>query len=277
MRSCWHWPIAAITAAAHWTDARRPVRAEGGQRVHCALFPAGLRMSDPIRLSKRVIELTGCSRGQAERYIEGGCVRVDGEVVDRPEWPVTDEQVEVDLAIAAAPAQPMTLLWHTPGGGRIAPELLTPENHWHEDSSGIRRLRRHLRRLTPLLPLESAFGGLQVFTQDGRLVHRMRDDGMRLEQEYIVEVSGHLVAYGLHSLSHGLVFHGRPLPPCKVSWQNETRLRFAIKDVRPGQLAWMCAQVGLQVVGARRIRIGRIALSKLPESSWRYLPLGERF
>ncbi len=233
-------------------------------------------MSDPIRLSKRVIELTGCSRAQAERYVEGGCVSVNGEVVDRPEWPVTTEQVEVDLEIAAVPVQSMTLLWHKPAGERIESDLLTPANHWNEDPSGIRQLRRHLRHLTPLLPLESGFSGLQVFTQDGRLLHRMRDDGPRLEQEYIVEVSGSVAAYGLHRLGHGMVFHNRPLPPCKVSWQNETRLRFAIKDVRPGQLAWMCEQVGLKVVSARRIRIGRVPLTKLPESSWRYLPVGER-
>lgn len=235
-----------------------------------------LSMSEPIRLSKRVIELTGCSRAQSERYIEGGCVSVDGEIIDRPEWPVADQRVEVDLEIAAAPVQPMTLLWNKPAGARIDPELLTPANHWGDDPSGIRQLRRHLRHLTPLLPLESASSGLQVFTQDGRLLHRMRDDGMRLEQEFVVEVSGSLVAYGLHRLSHGLVFNGRALPPCKVSWQNETRLRFAIKDLRPGQLAWMCAQVGLQVLGVRRLRIGRVPLAKLPESNWRYLPPGER-
>jgi len=234
-------------------------------------------MSEPIRLSKRVIELTGCSRAEAERYVEGGCVSVDGEVVDRPEWPITTEQVEVDRDAVAAPLQPMTLLWSKPAGALLEPEQLVPDNQWSEDPSGIRPLRRHLRRLTPLLPLESAFSGLQVFTQDGRLLHRMRDDGRRLEQEYIVEVSGSMVAYGLHRLGQGLLFNGRPLPPCKVSWQNETRLRFAIKDVRPGQLSWMCEQVGLQLVSARRIRIGRIPLIKLPEASWRYLPLGERF
>jgi 23S rRNA pseudouridine2604 synthase len=39
----------------------------------------------------------------------------------------------------------------------------------------------------------------------------------------------------------------------------------------------MCAQVGLDVVAIRRIRIGRIALAKMPEGAWRYLPVGERF
>lgn len=234
-------------------------------------------MTDPVRLSRRVIELTGCSRAQAERYIEGGLVSVEGEVVDRPEFPVTDQKVEVDLEGEAAPVEPMTLLLNKPAGVPTQAALLQADNHWAEDSSGIRPLRRHLRRLTAVLPLEPAAGGLQAFTQDGRLLHRMRQEGPRIEQELIVEVHGSVAAYGLHRLGHGLVFEGRPLPPCKVSWQNENRLRFAIKDVRPGQMAWMCAQVGLKAVSVRRIRLGRIPLLKLPESDWRYLPLGERF
>ena len=77
--------------------------------------------------------------------------------------------------------------------------------------------------------------------------------------------------------SSGLQYQGRSLPPCKVSWQNEVRLRFAIKDVRPGQLRHMCEAVGLGVVWMRRIRVGRIPLGKLPVGEWRHLPAGARF
>ena len=67
------------------------------------------------------------------------------------------------------------------------------------------------------------------------------------------------------------------MPPCKVSWQNEIRLRFAIKDAQPGQLRDMCAQVGLDVVAIRRIRIGKVPLGKMPVGTWRYFPVGEKF
>jgi len=62
-----------------------------------------------------------------------------------------------------------------------------------------------------------------------------------------------------------------------VSWQNETRLRFAIKAMQPNQIAQMCTRVGLSVVGMKRIRIGRIPMGKLVPGQWRYLPAGERF
>jgi 23S rRNA pseudouridine2604 synthase len=98
-----------------------------------------------------------------------------------------------------------------------------------------------------------------------------------IEQEFVVEVEGELAPYGLAKLCDGMLYQGRALPRAKVSWQNENNLRFAIKAVRPGQLRHMCAQVGLDVLSIRRLRIGRIALSRMPVGEWRYLPAGERF
>ena len=39
---------------------------------------------EPVRLAKRVAELKGCSRSEAERYIEGGWVTVNGQVIEVP-------------------------------------------------------------------------------------------------------------------------------------------------------------------------------------------------
>ena len=76
---------------------------------------------------------------------------------------------------------------------------------------------------------------------------------------------------------HGLSFNGRPLQPIKVSWQNENRLRFALKGIRPGQITSMCEAVGLRVEAIKRIRIGRVPLAKVPEGAWRFLQGWERF
>ena len=57
-------------------------------------------MSEAVRLDKRVAELAGCSRAQAQQYIEGGWVRVDGEVVEEPQAPVTGgEEFTIEFMI----------------------------------------------------------------------------------------------------------------------------------------------------------------------------------
>ena len=179
--------------------------------------------------------------------------------------------------------EPATMLLHKPAGfdtisGRKpAAGLVEPATRWADDPSGVALLERHFQRLTPLVPLDADASGLMVLTQDGRIWRRLTEDGDQIEQEFIVEVSGEIAPYGLRNLNHGLRYNGRALPPCKVSWQNEIRLRFAIKGVQGGQLRDMCAQVGLGVVAIRRIRIGRIPLAKLPVGTWRYLPVGQRF
>ena len=240
-------------------------------------------MSDPVRLAKRVADLAHCSRLEAERYIKGGWVSVDGRVVEDPAHPVSTETVVLDPDAQLEVVEPATILLHKPvgydtiSGRKAAAGLVQPETRWTEDPSGVRMLDRHFHRLTPLVPLDAEASGLMVLTQDGRVWRRLTEDGDEIEQEYVVEVSGEIAPYGLRKLNHGLHYNGRALPPCKVSWQNEIRLRFAIKGVQGGQLRDMCKQVGLDVVAIRRLRIGKVSLAKMPVGMWRYLPVGERF
>ena len=245
-------------------------------------------MSEPIRLARRVAQLCGCTRADAEQYIRNGWVSVDGQVVEAPQHPVTDERVELDPAASLETVEPATILLHKPSGWdaisgtKPASALVSLATRWVDDPSGIRPLQRHFQHLTPLVSMDAEASGLMVLTQDGRVWRRLTEDGDDIEHEYIVEVAGDLAPYGLHKLGHGLSYNGRALPPCKVSWQNETRLRFAIKGVQGGQLREMCRQVGLRVVSIRRLRIGKVALGKgqdgaMPAGAWRYLPVGERF
>lgn len=245
-------------------------------------------MPDPVRLAQRVAELMQCSRGEAEHYVRNGWVSVDGRVVEQPQHAVTVERVEVDPDATLEAVEPATLLFNKPAGvdaidgPRPALALIRPEARWSEDPAEIRVLARHFERLVPLVPLDREASGLMVLTQDGRVVRRLTEDADSIEHEYLVEVQGDLGPYGMSRLKNGLQYRGRPLPRCQVSWQNECRLRFAIKGVREGQLRDMCAQVGLGVVSIRRLRIGRVGMGKgpggaMPPGGWRYLPVGAKF
>ncbi|MCE4364005.1 rRNA pseudouridine synthase [Xanthomonas hortorum] len=236
-------------------------------------------MSEPIRLDKCVAALFGCSRGEAQQYIEGGWVSVDGVVVEEPQTLATAQQVTLAADAVLAPAEPATLLLHKPAGmtAEAALALAIPAARSSLDQANVRVLKRHFLRLSAPLPLEDEASGLLVLSQDGRVLRRLSADATSIEQEFLVEVSGELRPYGMARLAHGLVYQQRSLSPCKVSWQNEERLRFAIKHVQPGQLRFMCKEVGLEVVSIRRLRVGRISLGKLAIGEWRYLPAGERF
>ena len=244
-------------------------------------------MSDPVhtpvRLAKQVSDIARCSRIEAEQYIKGGWVSVNGRVIADPAHPVSSETVTIDPAAQLEAVEPATILLHKPvgydtiSGRKAAAGLVQPETRWDEDPSGVRLLERHFHRLTPLVPLDAEASGLMVLTQDGRVWRRLTEDGDEIEQEFVVEVSGEIAPYGLRKLNHGLHYNGRALPPCKVRWQNEIRLRFALKGGQAGQFLHMWKQLGLEFVAIRRLRIGKVSLAKMPVGAWRYLPVGERF
>lgn len=236
-------------------------------------------MTEPVRLSKRLIELTGCSRREAELYIEGGWVQVDGVTVEEPQFKVAQQRVELHPQAQAVAIEPATLLLNAPADQPLEISLATLDRagQWPDDASGIRPLRRHLQRLTPALPLPAGASGLQILTQDWRVERKLKEDGYRLEQEYVVEVTGTPVKGALALLNGHFTYQQVARPPIKVSWQNETRLRFALKEPPSGLIQAMCEAVDLGVISIRRIRVGGVPMSKLQPGQWRYLAAREKF
>jgi 23S rRNA pseudouridine2604 synthase len=233
-----------------------------------------------LRLSRVVAAQVPCSRREAEQYIAEGWVRVDGQPADLPQMRVTaDQRIEVDPKARLQAVVLATFLIHKPAGMATAAavDLLGAAGHWRDDRSGIRPSKAHHGGLKALLPLPTQASGLCVFSQDYRVQRKLTEDAAFIEQELVADVKGTMTADGLARLGHGLTMDGRSLPPARVSWQSETRLRFATKGIDPAWIEGMCAQVGLELCALRRIRIGRVAMAGLPLQQWRYLPLGERF
>ena len=234
-------------------------------------------MIEPVRLAKRVAELIPCSRSEAEQYIEGGWVSVDGVVVEEPQFRVAQQRVEISPDASLLGLGAVTLLLHKPAGHEA---LLLPTHRASSDRSGMRALKKHLTASELVTPLATPASGLVVFTQDWRVARKLREDSATLEHEGLVDVSGEIKPGGLDRLNrvdHGFTFNGALLSAAKVSFQSEARLRFALKGERPGQVAFMCESVGLQVTAMKRLRIGRVPLSDLPVGQWRYLTTHERF
>jgi 23S rRNA pseudouridine2604 synthase len=216
---------------------------------------------DSVRLNKRVADVLGCSRTEAERYIAGAWVTVDGTVVEEPGARVGEGQAIALLPGAvAAEIPPVTIILNKNAGDDTSVRLLTPE----AQHGNVRFLRAHLNNLKLVGPLDAFANGLVVFTQDYRVERKLSEP---IEHELIVEVSGKMKEGGLAQLNQGM----------KVSWQNETRLRFATKIFKPGLIERLCRDAGLTVRSIKRIRLGRLPLSSLPAGQWRYLTDFERF
>ncbi len=240
-------------------------------------------MSEAIRIAKRLAEQLGCSRREAEHYIAGGWVSVDGKEVDDPATRVTPEQ-QVTLAADAnlEPLVPMTLLMYQeinrPREAHRASQWLSETDRIKPHGEEEPLLRRHTRNLTALMPLEEDNAcGLVVFTQDGRVIRKLTEDADLIEQEWLVEYTGTLDDAALARLNRPWNLEDTTAPRCKVSRQSDNKLRFAVKGPLPGQIGGMLGASGVEVVWARRIRLGRIGMAGLAVGQWRFTRADERF
>ncbi len=98
------------------------------------------------RLSKRVMQLKACSRKEAEQFISGGWVQVNGVVVEEPAHRVDQQTVTVDPQASLLNLSSVTLLLNKPAGATDG--LDDPEDDDDNDDAGIdQRKVRSLARV----------------------------------------------------------------------------------------------------------------------------------
>ncbi len=261
---------------------RRPV-------ANPASAPAEARrpLKEPPRLSKRISELFGCSRREADEWIENGWVRVDGVVVKTLGTRAHPKAIiEVKEDAKSHRPESVTIVLNKPEGvvagpvedrQKSAAQLIQAENRWADDNTPLVFKATHTRGLALAGKLDAEASGMLVFTQEGSVARRIVGDDTKLEKEYLVSVEGELSAADLKKLNFGLSLDDIKLKRAEVSWQHEGTLRFVLHESRPQQIQRMCELVGLRVVAIKRLRIGSVSLGKLPPGKWRYLREGERF
>ncbi|QTD91026.1 pseudouridine synthase [Burkholderia anthina] len=297
------------------TSSDRPARpARDGERSSTARRSSGapLKTAQPVkrreadidhgdetglmRLSKRMSELGLCSRREADEWIEKGWVLVDGERIDTLGTKVRpDQKIEIDERASAAQAAQVTILLHKPvgyvsgqaeDGYEPASVLITRANQWSGDRSQVRFSPQHLHALAPAGRLDIDSTGMLVLTQNGRIAKQLIGEQSDIDKEYLVrvrfgerliDIDQHFPAESLAKLRHGLELDGVALKPAMVSWQNGEQLRFVLREGKKRQIRRMCELVGLEVIGLKRVRMGRVMLGALPQGQWRYLSADESF
>ncbi|WP_454055930.1 pseudouridine synthase [Cupriavidus sp. Marseille-Q8015] len=253
-----------------------------------------------VRLSKRMSDLGLCSRREADEWIPRGWVLVDGKPVTELGTRIRpDAEIEILQAARSEQGERVTVLINKPvgyvsgqaeDGYEPAAVLFAPENQWEQDPTRKRFAPWQRKNLAPAGRLDIDSTGLLVLTQDGRVARALIGDDSNVEKEYLVRVvwespdgdverniSAVFPPEQLDRLRHGLALDGVALKPAKVSWQNEEQLRFVLREGRKRQIRRMCEQVGLKVVGLKRVRMGRVVLGDLPPGQWRFLGPFEKF
>jgi len=205
-------------------------------------------MTELVRLSKLMSQRGLSSRREADRLIEQGLVRVNGELVNTlgVKFP---EDVEIELTQRAQAMQNelVTIMINKPVGyvsGQAeddyvpAVRLIDNENHSDIDQTGLKLKGAHFKGLAPAGRLDIDSQGVLVLTQDGRIAKSLIGENSDIEKEYLVRVEGEISQEQIDKLT---------------------------------QIRRMCDEVGLFVTGLKRVRVGELRLGKLEEGEWRFV------
>ena len=139
------------------------------------------------------------------------------------------------------------------------------------------KIKWPIKNLAPAGRLDIDSSGLLVFTQDGRIAQQLIAPDSIVEKEYLVRVSKTVTNNQIEKLRYGLVLDNVQLKQANVELLDENYMRVVLTQGRKRQIRRMCALVGLDVTGLKRVRIGQIRLGSLPSGMWRLLTRQEKF
>jgi 23S rRNA pseudouridine2605 synthase len=223
----------------------------------------------------RVISKLGLgSRTQAAQWIREGRVRVNGRLVNDPEFPVRQEldRVTVDNQMNA-PAR-MVVMLNKPRG------LVTTTR----DEQGRDTVYRcfegaALPWLAPVGRLDKASEGLLLFSNDPAWSARITDPASGPDKTYHVQIDRLPAESLLSCLMSGVDLAGERLAAKSVlllrSGQKNAWLEVTLDEGRNRQIRRLLAAFDIEVLRLVRIAIGSLALGDLPKGGWRELTEAE--
>ena len=201
--------------------------------------------------------------------MRAGRVRVNGEVVFDPEFPVRQGQDQVDVSGQnAAPAARVVLMLNKPRG------LVTTTQDEHGRATVYSCLAdAALPWLAPVGRLDKASEGLLLFSNDPAWAARITDPASAVEKTYHVQIDRLPDAALLAALQRGIAVDGEHLSVraarCLRSGGKNAWLEVVLSEGRNRQIRRLLAALEVSVLRLVRVAIGPLALGKLPKGQWR--------
>ena len=237
------------------------------------------------RVAKLMAARGLCSRREAERLIDAGCVVVDGEpVLAQGAKAAADADIRVTDAGERLLGGRATVLLHKPVGVvSTQPEpgqtpawklIRAAARRGEVDPSTLRSLLADPQSLSAAGRLDRASRGLLILTQDGTVARRVIG-GHGVEKEYLVRTDPPASDGQVRKLNGPMRLDGEPLLPMRVSRVDASTLRFVLVEGKKHQIRRCARTVGLAVTDLFRVAVGPLALGDLPEGCWRVASAAE--
>ena len=218
---------------------------------------------------QRALALAGvASRRGAERLVEEGRVRVNGELARVGQDVGDADQITVDGRRVAAEVTSTYLLNKRVG---TVSTVSDPEGR----TTVLEGLPSDVR-LYPVGRLDINTTGALLITNDGELAHRLMHPRYRVPKLYDTLAEGRVSADAIRQLRRGVELEDGLTSPARVERMERlhpggTWLQIEIAEGRNRQLRRMLEAVGHPVMKLHRSRYAGIGLGRLRTGEWRPL------
>ena len=222
---------------------------------------------------QRALALAGvASRRAAERLVEEGRVRVNGELARIGQDVADADEITVDGRLVAAEVTSTYLLNKRVG---TVSTVSDPEGR----TTVLDGLPSDVR-LYPVGRLDINTTGALLITNDGELAHRLMHPRYRVPKLYDTLAEGRVSADAIRQLRRGVELEDGPTSPARAERMERlhpggTWLQIEIAEGRNRQVRRMLEAVGHPVMKLHRSRYAGVNLGRLRAGEWRPLTSDE--
>ena len=222
-----------------------------------------------MRINKYISGSGYCSRREADRLIEEGRVKIDGETAVVGSRVSPDSSVTIDGVLIARETQHVVYALNKPVGYISSLS--------DEQGQGISCFIPDGMRLYPVGRLDRESEGLMLLTNDGELMNRLISAAGGHEKEYHVTVNKRIDEGFLGRLERGVLITNRATgkqvmtAPSRTKRISDNTFSIILIQGLNRQIRRMCGQLGYGVTKLRRVRIKNVRLDNLKEGCIRQL------
>jgi 23S rRNA pseudouridine2605 synthase len=240
-----------------------------------------------MRLNKYIAHHSSYSRREADKAIQDGYVRVDGEIEDNPATQVDEKEVIVYVSgKQITPRDKYTVIVYNKPKG----ELVTKS-----DPRGRRTiydgLEKKYKHFIPVGRLDFLTEGVLLLTDASKVATALMNSG--LERIYKVKIKGNVTQEMEHAMMNGLVLADAtagghelsevtsmtfaPFIGYKIQKNepNYSILKIAISEGKNREIRRFFAHFGADVADLKRISFAEVELNNLPTGKTRFLTRSE--
>lgn len=234
--------------------------------------------SKEIYLHLAIAKSGYCSRRKAEKLVREGMVKVNGEIILKPELKINPakDTIFIDGKKIDIKEERIYFLLNKPKG------VLSAALDERGQKTVVDFLPRGVKtRVYPVGRLDKDTTGLLILSNDGDLTFRLTHPNYKVLKTYLVLCDGEVKKSDIRRLEEGIEIDGKKTLPAKIEdvkfdrRQNRTSLTIEIFEGRKRQVKNMFLAVKHAVVELERIKYAGLTLGDLKRGEVRRLTEAE--